>query len=99
MDRIGVAYFCCRNDRGNVKIAVGRRWRPYADCLISEPDVHCVGIGRRVDRNGLDSHFMRGAVDAKRNLTAVRDQDFLDWHLYSITSKGWSNSTGWPLST
>jgi hypothetical protein len=43
-----------------------------------------------------------GAVDAQRDLAAIGDQEFLDGHgaaPYSITTSGWSNSTGWPFST
>jgi hypothetical protein len=34
-----------------------------------------------VNRDGLDPHLMAGAVDSKRNLAAVGDQQFLDFHV------------------
>ncbi|MDZ7894691.1 MAG: hypothetical protein U5M50_06805 [Sphingobium sp.] len=61
--------------------------------------MHRLGIRRRMDRDRLNSHFMRGTMDAKRNLATVGDQDFLNAHIYAITMSGWSNSTGCPLST
>ena len=40
--------------------------------------MHGIGVGRGVHGDGLDPHFVTGAVDAKRNLTAIGDQEFLD---------------------
>jgi hypothetical protein len=40
-----------------------------------------------MDRDRLDSHFVTGAVDAKRDFAAIRDQDLLDSH-QSMTTSG-----------
>jgi hypothetical protein len=64
--------------------------------------MHRVGIGGGMHRDRLDAHFVAGAVDAQRDLAAVGDQDASRWPWswpYSITTSGWSNSTGWPFST
>ena len=74
------------------------RW-PDADRLVSQAHMHGFGISGRMDCNGFDSHFMRRAMDAKRNLAAIGDQDFFDAHVYAMTIRGWSYSTGCPLST
>ena len=42
--------------------------------------MHRVGIGGRMDRDGLDAHFVAGAVDAQRDLAAIGDQQLLDCH-------------------
>ena len=65
---------------GDVEIAVAGRRRADADRVVGEPDVHRVGIGGRMHRDRLDAHFVRGAVDAQRDLAAVGDQDLLDGH-------------------
>ena len=33
-----------------------------------------------MDRDGLDAHFVAGAMDAQRDFAAVGDQQFLDRH-------------------
>ncbi len=50
-------------------------------------------------RHGLDAHLAAGAVDAKRNLTAVGDQDLVEHRrAYSTIISGSPNSTGRALS-
>jgi hypothetical protein len=39
-----------------------------------------------VNRDGGDPHFVTSAVDSKRDLAAVRDQDLADVHQPMITS-------------
>ena len=60
--------------------------------------MHGVGVGGRMDRDGLDAHFMAGAVDAERDLAAIGDQQLFNGHKrmrpYSMTISGWSYSTG-----
>src|SRR5205085_9683296 len=52
-----------------------------------------------VDRRRLDAHFVAGAVDSKRDLAAIGDEDLVDRHRQSTIRSGWSNSTGWPSTT
>ena len=101
MDRVGVGDLGRRDDVGDVEIAVLGRRRADADRFVGQPDVHRIGVGGRMDRDRLDAHLMAGAMDAQRNLAAVGDQQFLDGHCdaYSMTTSGWSNSTGWESPT
>jgi hypothetical protein len=44
-----------------------------------------------MDRDRLDAHFVAGAVDSKRDLAAIGDQDLLDRHLalgFSMITSG-----------
>jgi hypothetical protein len=59
--------------------------------------MHRIRICRRMDGDRLDPHFVRSAVNAKRDFAAIGDQQLFYGH--SITTSGWSNSTGWPLPT
>ncbi len=47
-----------------------------------EADVHRVGIGGRMDRDGLDAQFVACAMDAQRDLAAVGDQELFDGHFW-----------------
>src|SRR6185369_14033499 len=70
--------------------------------LVGEADVHRVGVGGRMDRDGADAHFVTGAMDPERDLAAVGDQQLLDFHgrePQPTMRSGWSNSTGWPSAT
>ena len=80
VDRVGVDDLGGRDDVGDVEIGFGRRRRADADGLVGEADVHRVGVGGRMDRDGLDAHLVAGAVDAQRDLAAVGDQQLLDRH-------------------
>ena len=80
MDRIGMADFRRRDNRGDIQIAIGRRGWAYTNRFIRQSYVHRIGICRRMHRNGLDAHFMRSAVDTKRDFAAIGDQDFFDGH-------------------
>ena len=48
--------------------------------MVGQPHMHRIGIGGRVDRDRLDPHFVRGAVDAQRDFAAVGDQHAGDAH-------------------
>ena len=63
------------NDRGVVQVAFGGRRRADAHGMVGQAHVHGIGIGGGVHRHGLDPHFVRGAVDAQRDFTAIGDQD------------------------
>ncbi len=111
MHRVGAGDLAGGDQGGNVEIAVARRGRADADALIGEADMHGVGVGSRVNRDGGDAEFLRGAQDAQRDLSPVGDQDLvehLDWlariaaaqrRAHSITRSGSPYSTGCPSST
>jgi hypothetical protein len=40
--------------------------------------MHGVRIGGRMDRYGADTHFLAGPVNAKRDFTAIGDQNFFE---------------------
>ena len=80
VDGVGVDDLGRRDDVGDVEVGFGRRRRADADGLVGEADVHRVGVGGRMDRDGLDAHLVAGAVDAERDLAAVGDQQLLDLH-------------------
>ena len=61
------------DDVGDVEVGFGRWRRPDANRFVRKPDVHGIGVGGRMDRDGGDAHFVAGAVDAQRNLAAVGD--------------------------
>ena len=103
MNRIRPGNFGCRDDRGDVEIAVGRRRWANADCVVGQAHMHRLGVGGGMDRNRFDTHFMGSAMDAERDFATVGDQYAGNRHLapqpYPTTARGWSYSTGWPLST
>jgi len=79
--RIGVRDLGGRDDVRDVEVAVGRGRRADANRFVGQADVHRVGVRGRMDRDRLDSHFVAGAVNPKRDLAAVRDQELLDRHV------------------
>jgi len=60
------------------QIAVGAFGATNADRFISELNVKRLDVGLRIDGEGLDAHFAASADDAKRDFTAVGDEDLLD---------------------
>ena len=80
MDRVGVDDLGGRDDVGDVEVGFGRGRRADADRLVGEPDVHRVGVGGRMDRDGPDAHLVAGAVDSERDLAAIGDQQLFDFH-------------------
>ena len=92
MDRFGAGDLAGRDDRGNVEIGLRGRRRADAHALIGQPHMHRIGVGGGMDRDGRDAHLLAGAVDAKRDLAAIGDEDFFEHQ--EMTSSVWPNSTG-----
>src|ERR1700752_3672315 len=63
---------------GNVQIALGTAWRPYADGLVGKAHVQRITIGFRINRNGGDIQFLAGADHTQSDLTAISDQYFAE---------------------
>ena len=63
---------------GDVEVAVARRRRADADALVGQPHMHRLGVGGGVHGDGGDAQLAAGALDAKRDLAAVGDQDLLE---------------------
>ena len=104
MDGVGARDFGGADDRRHVEIAVEAPRRPDADVLVGEPHVQRVLVGLRVDRHRLDAQLAARADDAKRDLAAVGDQDFLEHGSlctgYALIANSRSPyCTGWPFST
>jgi hypothetical protein len=97
VDGVGMADLGRRDDRRDVEIGFRRRRRADADRLIGEADVHRVGVGGRMDRDGADAHFVAGAVDAKRDLAAIGDEDLPDGHRGIIPAQAGIQSAFEPL--
>ena len=75
MNRLAAGDLSCRDDRGDVEVAVGGRGRTDADGAIRDPRVQRPGIGGGVDRDRLDAQLVQSADDPDRNLAAVRNQN------------------------
>src|SRR5689334_966566 len=99
MHCIGAGHLGSRDDHRNVQVAAARRWRADAHGLVGELHVKRVGICRRVDGDRLEAHLATRADHAQRDLTTVRDQDFLEHRYTAILKSGWPYSTGAPSST
>ena len=78
MDRFGAGDLAGGDDGGDVEIGLGGGGRPDADAFIGQAHMHGVGVGGGMDRDGGDAHFLAGAVDAKRDLAAIGDEDFFE---------------------
>ena len=78
MDRVRAGDAGGRQDRRDVEVAVLRRRRPDAHALIRQPHMHRLGVGGGVHRDGRDAQLAAGALDAKRDLAAVGDEDLLE---------------------
>ena len=78
MDRVGAADLGGGQDRELVEIGFAGRRRTDADAGIGEADVHRLGVGGRMDRDGLDADLAAGADDPERDLAAIGDQDLVE---------------------
>ncbi len=78
VDRVGAGDLGGGDDAGHHQVALTRRAGPDADVVVGEADVQRVAVGGGVHRHRLDAEFLAGTDDAKGDLAAVRDQDFLD---------------------
>ena len=109
MDGLGVADRRGSQDGDGVQVTFGRRRRADADRLVGEPDVHGVGVGRRMYGDGANPHLAAGADDAERDFSPVGDQDLVEHERVrrssgpragqAISSSGSPYSTGMPLET
>ena len=73
--RLGIGHFRGADDRGNVEIACARRRRADAHRFIGELDVLRFGVGLGMHHDGLDAELAARALDAQRDLAAIRYQD------------------------
>ena len=78
MHRVGAGRSACLHDPVDDQIALGRRRRADAHGLVGHLHVQAVRVRLRIDGNGRNTHPARRPHDATRNLTSVRDEDFLE---------------------
>ena len=101
MDRVGAGDLAGRQQLRNVEVALARRRRADADALVGQLDVHGVGVGGGVDRNGCDVQLLAGAQHPERDLAAIGDQDLVKHGArpaHSMIMSGSPYSTGRPSS-
>src|SRR5207245_1572877 len=65
-------------DCRRVEIGAARWCRPDAKCLVRERDIARVAVRLRVNDDCLETHRPTGALDAKRDLAAIGDQDLIE---------------------
>jgi hypothetical protein len=87
-----------KQDRRTVQIALPRRCGANAQSLVGQPHVARVRIRFRMNRYRLEPQFATGALDPKRNLTAVGNQ-YLVEHRHSTGKKGTSSQRNCGTST
>jgi hypothetical protein len=97
MDGDRVGHFRGADDGGHVQVGKAGLGRPDAHGLIGQQNVLGIEIGGRMHGDRLDTEFAAGTKNAKRNLAAIRDDDFFDHRDYSMMNNGWPNSTGSPF--
>ncbi len=78
MDRVGAGDLAGGEERRDVEVAVAGRRRADADALVGEADMHGVGVGGRMDGDGLDAEFLAGAQDAQGDFAAIGDEDLVE---------------------
>src|SRR5262245_15196119 len=83
MHGVGAGDFAGGDNRGNIEIAVLGRRRADAHALIGEPNMHGVGVGRRVHRNGGDAKLLASAFDSEGDLSPVGDQDLVEHRAFN----------------
>jgi hypothetical protein len=78
MDGVGAGDLAGCDQRGDVEIALGGRWRSDAHAFIGQADVHGVFVGRGMNGHGLDAEFSTGAQHPQSDLAPVGDQDLVE---------------------
>jgi hypothetical protein len=77
MDRVHIRDFRRADNTINAKITFTGRSFADADGFVRELDVHGVGVGFRINRDGADVQFFAGADDPNGNFAAIGYQNFL----------------------
>ena len=75
MDGLAAGGDAGRDDRGDPQVALRGRRRADADGLVGEPHVGGVGVGGRVDGDGLGPELVDRPDDANGDLAAIRHED------------------------
>src|SRR5882724_11750251 len=75
MNSLSFGCFCRANDGRDIQVALKRRRRPNADCLIAKSDMDRLRIHLRVNGDWRDSQIAAGANYSYRDLASVSNQD------------------------
>ncbi len=78
MDRVGAGDLGGGDEARNVQVRSRAGARADAHVVVREAHVQGLAVGFGVDGDRLDSQFATGANDAQGDLSAIRDQDFLE---------------------
>ena len=76
------------HDTLDQQIGLRRRRRSDMNGFVRHLDMQRVGIGVRIDRDGLDAHFARCLDDAAGDFATIGDQNFTE---HAATPKPWGN--------
>src|SRR5262249_13409174 len=89
MDGLGAGDFACGEQCWDIEIAVlGGGWAD-ADTFVGKPHMHRIRVSRRMNGNGRDAEFLAGAQNAERDLSPVRDEDFVEHRALSRANSEW----------
>ena len=77
MDRIDVGDLSCAEDAVDLEVAFTACGGTDADGLVGQLDVQGINVGFGIDGDGADTEFLAGANNAKCDLAAIGDEDFL----------------------
>src|SRR5437899_11853292 len=81
MYRLDIGNLGCADDGRNIEVALRQlRWSD-ADGLVGKAHVQRIAVRLAVDRDGAHPQLLAGADYAQGNLSAIRDQDFLEHDL------------------
>src|SRR5579864_1834136 len=103
MDGINICDLGRTNDSRDIQVALRRARWANADGFVGKSNRKGIAIGLTVDRNCADAEFLTGADNAKRNFSAIGNEDFikhsLELHRGRMLNSPCAYSTGWPLLT
>ncbi len=78
MDRVGAGDLGRRDQSRNLEIGIARWRRADAHVVIGEAYMERLAVSLRVHGHGLDTELAAGTDDAERDLSPIRDQNFLE---------------------
>ena len=78
MDGIGAGNLAGGQQGWDIEIAVLRRRRPDADALVGEPNMHGVGVRRRMHRHRRNAELFARPQYPQRDFTSIGDQDLIE---------------------
>jgi hypothetical protein len=83
MNCLGTALLRHFEDSGSVQVTLARGGATNAKSLVTGLDMQRLTIGRRIHRNAANAKPPRRPGNAKRNFTAIGDQNFAE-HYFAL---------------